>query len=100
MKAALTHHAEQRCSERMGLAPLASQRQAQRAWEKGLPKSATKNALNHYLSTKENGDRISRIYGEHIYLFSLDGALITVLHLPHEYRAVVSKIKRRLNPHD
>lgn len=96
----LTHHGEQRMSDRVGLNHDASQRLVDRALGEGIRPSETRGSLRRYLDglylSKRNATNI-RVYGEHVYLFD-DDRLITVLHLPCDFKRAAAKIRSRRSP--
>lgn len=91
----ISGHAFDRAKQRLGLNASALKRFMDRAVNEGVSHAQTKGALNRYLNSlflqhgKGNG---TRIYGEHVFI--IDGhTLITVLHLPHQFRRVVAKLQ-------
>jgi len=88
MEAQITAHAKERAKERLGWNAAALTRMADKALAVGVSHAATKGRLHRYLShlylTHEKGNN-TRIFGEHVFVFE-GRMLITVLHLPHEFR--------------
>lgn len=87
--AVITKHGKRRMAERIGAsAENAAQKNADRAFKKGIRHNETLGALHHwingkYLNYRSAGDM--RIYREYLYVFN-HGILITVLNLPDEIK--------------
>ena len=100
----ITNHAVHRLKERCGLPKKAHERNASSALAKGIRHDECSGYLKGYLNelflSHGNGNNI-RIYINYVYIFC-DENLITVLTLPHKFRAAVNKIltKRRRLCHD
>lgn len=93
----LTRHALQRGKERLGLRDEAIERLAERALNEGLRTSDTSGRFRRYLdklflSHGKAGNL--RVYGEKIYLFN-GSLLITIFHLPNEYKKAAAKLRTR-----
>lgn len=91
----LTHHSIERGQERAGLCPEAFHKLAGKAFHEGIRHKDTAGALHRYLTALYKAERKAnniRIYGEFVYLFCGE-VLVTVLHLPNEFKKVVRKIK-------
>jgi len=98
MSAHVSDHGMQRLDERCGLNKRAAVRMAARAHAEGLPTEATHGPLKRWLSEREASNErgaFCRIYGDHVFIFGRNAVLITVLFLPHEFRAAVAKLKAR-----
>lgn len=67
------------------------------AYENGITHSECKGKLKRYIDKVyfKNKKGVIRVYGDMVYIFSVDKALITVLHLPNELKGVVRKIEER-----
>lgn len=93
----LTNHGTERMDERVGLSPDAAERLAARALVDGIRHGELKGRAGRYLDglffSHRNANNM-RVYGEHVYLFR-DETLVTVLHLPHQFKAAVAKARRR-----
>jgi hypothetical protein len=93
----VTVHARGRAKERLGLSTAAIERMAEIALEHGIRHGDTSGGFRRYLDRlylDYGNANNTRIYGEVVFLFR-DRRLITVLHLPHEFKRVVLKIKLR-----
>ncbi len=93
----ITHHGFKRGKQRAGLDARAMKNTAEKAWENGVRPSETTGRLKRYLDAQAiNHKCIPRIYGNQIYCFGKEAVVITVLHLPQEYRgAAASALKKR-----
>ena len=94
----VSDHAKKRIKERCGLPKKAIEKNALLALDAGITHSESKGRLKKYmdylyLSHKQGGKL--RIYGNHVYIFTNQDNLITVIPLPNEYRNAVSKIMTR-----
>ena len=94
----VTRHAGERIRKRCGLPKKATLRSAAAALRNGIGYSECTGRLKKYmewlsLSHKRCGK--TRIYNNHIYLFTVMDCLITVLPLPNEYRDAANKALKR-----
>ncbi len=93
----LTRHSIDRGEERLNLSVQAFARTARTALTLGLKHSQTRGKLKRYIDALYFQERAAtniRIYGEHVYLFTGE-TLITVLHLPNEFKSLVNKIRSK-----
>lgn len=92
----ITEHAFLRARERLGLSRKATERMALRAFEAGLVHADTAGGLRLYLDvvfhSHGKADNL-RVHGEAIWVFC-GQALLTVLHLPREFRATAHATRR------
>ena len=83
-------HAEERMTERLGIKKSATDRMAQRAFERGSDHSQYSGSFRRYLDklilSHNYSAKAIKIFGEHIYLFGNNMTLITVLQVPTEYK--------------
>lgn len=100
MKVIITNHGGKRARERIGINHRAVRRMANKVFVNGYSPQEFRGPFRRYLDgvdgRTENRTEI-RIYGEHIWVFGYDNALITVLVVPHKYRNKVRSKKRRNN---
>lgn len=93
----ITHHGYERAKQRCGLDAKALRNTAQKAWSDGLQPSELSGRLRRYvdgMAIEKKG--VYRIHGNHIFCFSADAVLITVLELPHAHRgAAASALRKR-----
>lgn len=85
---AVTRHAEQRIRGRLGLPKRAIARAAGRAWTEGVRARLYRGAFRVYLdgvAEQESAGREVRVYGQAVYVFAADQALITAWPVPGEY---------------
>lgn len=86
MKVKVSHHAEQRMRERLGLNKKSIERIAQRALDKGISHNQTKGNLKKWVTgtwaKNKNANNI-KIYGDKCFIFH-DELLITVIQLPRD----------------
>jgi hypothetical protein len=92
----LTSHSIDRGKERVGLSPKSFKYLAQIALNKGIRHSEVTGRFKKYFDklylSYKNANNI-RVYGEHVYLFCGE-TLVTVFHLPNEFKALVKKLKQ------
>ena len=96
----VTKHATDRAKERVGLKKSSIKRMAEVALRDGFGQSEASGSFRKYLDSlyfNKKTATVIRVYGGHIYLFATGEILITILHIPHEYRRVVDKIRGRFN---
>lgn len=94
-KTVLTHHAIERAKGRCGLSKRAARRMAEKAWKQGLDPAMAQGAFRRYLDgiylKHKTAERI-KVYGLHVYLFTLEGVLITIYHVPGRFRSAAQKM--------
>ena len=94
-------HSQKRIKERVGIPKKAAERNAANALEKGLKREECTGRLRRYfdflfLSHRKGGK--ARIYNNHVYIFTVQDSLITVIPLPNAHKDTVNKLiakKRR-----
>lgn len=94
MSARLTQHAIERAGERLSWNAFTLQRMADVALRNGIQHTGTTGRLRRYfdrLYLEEGKANNVRIYGHHVYIFAGE-SLITVMHLPNEFKKVVAKL--------
>lgn len=94
--ARVTHHGEERLGERCGLSRKAQLKHAEAALREGFRQQDFAGGLRRYLdkvALKNPGTR-PVVHGEHVFIFAGD-SMVTVLHLPHEFRRAVDKARKR-----
>lgn len=100
----MTHHAEHRIRERIGVNKKATQRQADLAYEKGLKKDEVSGKLRKWIEGKidshisENGlENDIRIYNSSLFVYESDDIdrLITAIHLPTGLLKTAHKMTRK-----
>ena len=100
MKVIITDHGGKRARERIGINHRAVRRMANKVFVNGYSPQEFGGPFRRYLDGVygRNGSHIViRFYGEHIWIFGYENALITVLVVPHKYRSKVRSKKRRTN---
>lgn len=94
----LTRHGRKRGKERLGLPARAIARLLPKVLKDGTPRSAYVGRVRKYLDGLVNDPfyreaRVRpievKVYGEHVFLFGTDDALITVLHVPVALRSAL-----------
>ena len=83
----VSKHAEKRMMERLGINKRSVLRIAQKALDEGIPHGKTKGKLHKYLDKQAMAyDRRNkwRVYGNHLYAFTFNDELVTVLPLKHD----------------
>jgi len=96
----VTEHAEDRIRERCGLPKKAVEKNATLALEVGLKHSEATGRLKKYFDYLFLSHRVGaniRIYHNHVYIFTRDSKLVTVLPLPNHHKKAVQKILKRRN---
>lgn len=94
----ISDHGGQRGTERLSLSSKAFARTAAIAFKEGLRHDETTGPLKRYFDKVFlSGSHASQIraYGQHLYLFSADETLITVLLLPPLLQRIVTKLLSR-----
>lgn len=86
----VTEHAFERGKQRVGLNIKAFERLAKVAWQKGYSVTDFKEGRMRdymrelFLYNSKAG--AIKLYGHHVYVFTVSGILITVLHIPTTHR--------------
>ena len=98
--ATVTRHGRKRSRERLGIPSRATERNAERALEKGLRHGETDGRLHRYLDKlylqTGNGNNL-RVWAGYVYIF--DGqALITVFPVPQELRKAAEQQQKKRRP--
>ena len=86
----LTEHGAKRIRERVNV----SKRQLKLVLERGKPINVYSGSFRRYLDrirTNSRGSVYLLIYGNNIYIFSYENALITVLNIPSKYSKYKAK---------
>ena len=93
----MTHHADKRIRQRVGVPRSAVRRLAIKARNDGTERRDTSGSLRRYLDRvyhyNEAANRIM-VWSEKVWIFS-DNALITVLNLPLRYRNTANGLTRK-----
>ncbi len=99
---AVTDHAVERARERAGWGRSTLCRMLERIFFDGVAASTPCRKIREFLRSFQDQEpgRYARAYGEHVFLFARGGAtdeavLVTVLSLPHEFRAAARDARRR-----
>ena len=99
----VTNHAEERFNERLYFKSLSKKvRQARLAYERGIGKNdssgVAKRLIDYivYTESKEGCVEV-KIYAGALYVFGLDGALITVYKLDKEFSKLYEGARRKIN---
>jgi len=91
-------HARKRIKERCGLPGKAIERNAEKALREGVRHSECTGRLKKYIDylflSHGRGGNI-RLYGNHVYIFTVSEELITVLPLPNAHKNAVKKTLER-----
>lgn len=98
----LTWHGKNRIKERCGIPKRASEKQTERAFEKGITHSETAGSLRNYLDgvfLKEGTANNIRVWDGMIYIFK-DKKLLTVYSLPSRFRKTELAIMRKKKQKD
>ena len=92
----VTRHGKERIGERCGLRKRAVQRLADSAFSRGKRIYDFSGSFRRYLEeiylTQGNANNL-RVYSEKCWLFA-DSTLITVWHLPNEYKSAANRAKK------
>lgn len=92
-----TKHGKKRLRKRFSLDKRAAFREATRAWERGLPRTAFTGSLRRYLDSKylphEGEGIIVIVHNNGIWIFQ-GKRMITTYPLPQKYTKLVSKINK------
>ena len=92
----VTGHAGKRIKQRCGLPKRAIRRNAELALQHGIRHCECVGRLKRYVDgvflLHRRGAKM-RIYKYHVYIFTTDETLVTVLPLPTHYRKLVDNIK-------
>ncbi len=98
----VTWHGKNRLKQRVGIPKRASQKQTQRAFEKGISITETVGSLRNYLDgvfLKEGTANNLRVWNGSVYIFA-DERLLTVYTLPSRFRKTeltIMKKKKEMN---
>ena len=87
----ISRHAKNRLNERVGVV---SDSLVAKALEYGISQSDCTGTLKRFLDgfyLKYKKPRLIKVYGEHVYLFSQDHILITVIPLPNRFKKAIQK---------
>ncbi len=101
----ITDHASRRSKERVGIKSKPLLKMARQAFDNGLTLEDTAGRLKKFLQNLmlPNDNRVSvnniKIYNELIWLFKGE-ILITIIHLPVEFKRTVKKCKNQSLPLD
>ena len=93
----VSRHGSDRMRQRIGFNKRAVERTAKIAYLKGITNKNISGSFRRYLdevAAKEGNIQI-RIHGNYVYLFGLNGVLVTVLEVPRQFRQVVKNLRRR-----
>lgn len=94
----VTHHAERRTRQRLGVPKKAVRRVADKALTDGLCRAETEGGLKRYLDRlyiRGNGAASNIIiYGDKVYLFDGD-ILITILNLPARHMKQAARLRKK-----
>jgi hypothetical protein len=94
----VTHHALERGKKRVGLDVKAFQKLSLKAWEKGYSQKDFKpGKMQDYFYDLFQYNHTAgglRLHGEHCYVFTAQGVLITVIHIPLSHRKYKSYLKK------
>ena len=97
-----TPHAVQRARTRTGWCRQTLERMLDRVYYFGLCPEDCGRRLGDYLESVRTMElaRFARLYGEHVFIFGREGpedevSLITILHLPAEYRPLAQRARAR-----
>lgn len=98
----VTWHGKNRLKERVGIPKRASQRQTQRAFERGITLEETVGSLRNYLDgvyLREGTANNLRIWNGSVYIFK-DERLLTVYALPSRFRKTELSIMKKKKEND
>lgn len=91
----VSRHGRERAVQRLGIPRRAVERMARRAFAAGVERLQTKGDLRRYLDNKYRIEarepQYMRVYGEHVYIFGLDGTFVTTWRLPSSLRRLVRR---------
>lgn len=93
-----TKHGKERVKDRLGLSKSQADKVAERAWNQGLKHGECKGNLGKYIDGLHfrcggNGN-VYRVYAHHIYVFTPNGRLVTVMGLPNNLCALADKLAK------
>ena len=102
IKLSCTHHAKVRARQRIRWHRRTLDRMLERVFYNGLgPDDCPKRLTEFIAATTEMGHGLSRIYGEHLFLFTRDdpdeAVLLTVYAIPPELKPSAHQARRMLN---
>lgn len=94
----LTKHARERFSDRTSIKRSAAERNAERAFEHGVDRVEVSGGLRRYLDRKfysRECGRLLKVYCGYVYIFGLNGELITMFEVPVEFRKRAMEIYKK-----
>ena len=95
----ISKHGAMRMRQRMGIPKKATQRIAERAFERGLKREDAKGAVRKWMNDSfyayGTGDNM-RMYGDKLYIFC-DNTLVTVLQVPTEIKDKAQILKKKVS---
>ncbi len=97
-----SHHARERARQRIGWHRRTLERMLERVFYDGLGPEDCSHRLGDFVAATVNtAAGLSRIYGEHLFLFTRDHAdevvLLTVYPLPSELKSAAHRARRQQN---
>ena len=100
IKLLASHHARQRARQRIGWRRRTLDRMLERIFYDGLGEDECTRRLSDYIAATTDPDAgLTRIYGEHIYVFGRarpdEIVLLTVYQLPPEFRSIAHAARRQ-----
>lgn len=99
----VTNHAEERLNERLDIKSASrKERQSKLAYERGIGRNdifgVSKKLIDYIVYTENKGCCTEvKIYAGALYVFGLDGALITVYKLDKEFSKLYEGARRKIN---
>ena len=102
VKLLASHHARERARQRIGWHRRTLDRMLERVFYDGLgPEDCSRRLGEFVAATVNTAAGLSRIYGEHLFLFTRDHAdevvLLTVYPLPSELKSAAHRARRQQN---
>lgn len=95
----ITHHGFHRGKERCGLDAKAMERTAPKAWAEGLKPADLAGRVRRWLDGMGMEHKgVYRIYGHHVFCFTPDAVLVTVLTVPVAHRGAIAAAMRKRGP--
>lgn len=90
----VTKHAKKRIHQRMGINRKSAEKISKRALREGFEVREFKGSFRRYLDSKflQQKNVKIKIYLENVFLFSLDGWLVTVFPVPSKYKRYLRKV--------
>lgn len=93
-----TRHGKARVKDRLGLSKNQADKVGERAWNHGLKHGECKGNLSKYIDSlyfKYGGNgNVYRVYAHHVYVFTPNGKLVTVMGLPNNLCALADKLTK------